>query len=152
MRFLLRRQRRIASPQRNEEGERCLPFLELWGGDQASKVSRVILHSALPPVGILLVDDPNDVTCLKLEAGLLAGDEVIHGGVIVKLGPHVHLWMESTCLFYIQPSSASGAFLNPQRRQFRQNMSRQVGENTGEPLLIIMNINMSSFPVIPATK
>lgn len=81
--------------------KRCLPFLELWGGDQAGEVSSVILHSALPPVGILLVDDLNDVSCLKFEAGLLAGDEVIRGGVIVKLGPHVHLWRVNM-LFYKQ--------------------------------------------------
>lgn len=73
-----------------------LPFLELWGRDQAGKVGRVIPHSALPPVGILLVDDLNDVACLKFEAGLLAGDEVVHVGVIVKLGPHVHLWADRT--------------------------------------------------------
>lgn len=46
---------------------------------------------ALPPVGILLVDDLDDVTGLELQARLFARDEVILGGVVVELRPHVHL-------------------------------------------------------------
>lgn len=73
-----------------------LPFLELWGGDESGEVSSTALHSALPPVGILLVDDLNDVTGLKLEAGFFAWDEVILGRVVVKLGPHIHLLVKRT--------------------------------------------------------
>lgn len=69
----------------------ALPFLELRGGDESGKVGSIALHSALPPVGILLVDDLNDVTRLKFKAGFFARDEVIFGWVVVKLGPHVHL-------------------------------------------------------------
>lgn len=73
-----------------------LPFLELWGGDESGKVSSTALHSALPPVGILLVDDLNDVTGLKLEAGFFTWDDVILGRVVVKLGPHIHLLVKKT--------------------------------------------------------
>lgn len=73
------------------EGGAALPFLELRGGDESGKIGGVALHSALPPVWILLVDDLNDVTRLKFKAGFFARDEVIFGWVIVKLGPHVHL-------------------------------------------------------------
>lgn len=69
----------------------ALPLLQLWGGDKSCKVGSVALHSALPPVGILLVDDLNDVTGLKLKAGFFAWDDVIFGWVVVKLGSHVHL-------------------------------------------------------------
>ena len=69
----------------------CLPFLQLRGGNQPGEVGGAALHSALPPVGILLVDDLDDVTGLELQARLFARDEVILGGVIVELSPHVHL-------------------------------------------------------------
>lgn len=75
----------------------AVPFLELRGWDESGKVSGVTLHSALPPVGILLVDDLNDVTCLKFKAGFFARDEVVFGWVVVKLGPHVHLLHMKTC-------------------------------------------------------
>lgn len=68
-----------------------LPFLQLRGGDQPGEVGSAALHSALPPVGILLVDDLDDVTGLELQARLFARDEVILGGVVVELRPHVHL-------------------------------------------------------------
>lgn len=74
----------------------CLPFLELWGRYQSSEISRAALHSALPPIRILLVDDLYDVTGLKLEASFFAWDEVILGRVIVKLGPCIHLKINRT--------------------------------------------------------
>lgn len=70
---------------------KSLPFLELWRRYESSKVSSTALHSALPPVWILLVDDLNDVPSLKLQTCLFAWDEVICGRVIIELSPHVHL-------------------------------------------------------------
>jgi len=54
-------------------------------------VGGAALHAALPPVGVLLVDDLDDVACLELQPRLLARDEVVLGGVVVELRPHVHL-------------------------------------------------------------
>ena len=54
-------------------------------------MGRAALHAALPPVGVLLVDDLDDVIRLELQPCLLARDEVVLGGVIVELRPHVHL-------------------------------------------------------------
>lgn len=75
-----------------------LPFLQLRGGDQPGEVGSAALHSALPPVGILLVDDLDDVTGLELQARLFARDEVILGGVVVELRPHVHLQIKQNVM------------------------------------------------------
>lgn len=65
--------------------------MELGGGNEAGKVDGAALHSALPPVGVLLVDDVDDVSGLELEAGLFARDEVVLGRVVIELSPHVRL-------------------------------------------------------------
>lgn len=68
-----------------------LPLLEFWRGYQSGEVDGAALHSALPPVWVLLVDDVDDVARLELQTGLFARNEVVRGRVVVELSPHVHL-------------------------------------------------------------
>ena len=43
-------------------------------------------NSYLPPVGVILVDDLQQVSGGKAEPGLLAGNEAIRGWVVVEVG------------------------------------------------------------------
>lgn len=45
----------------------------------------------LPPVGIVLVHDLEQVTRAEAQAGLFAGDEAVSGRVVVKVAFHEHL-------------------------------------------------------------
>lgn len=59
----------------------CLERTPTWRGSRAD----------LPPVGIFSVDDLEDVAPLENHPGLPARDQVVAGGVVVKVRPHVHL-------------------------------------------------------------
>lgn len=59
----------------------CLERTTTWRGSRAD----------LPPVGIFSVDDLEDVAPLENHPGLPARDQVVAGGVVVKVRPHVHL-------------------------------------------------------------
>lgn len=45
----------------------------------------------LPPVGVILVDDLEEVSGNELQPGFLTWNEVVRGWVIVKVGLHKHL-------------------------------------------------------------
>lgn len=47
---------------------------------------------------VILGDDLDDVAYPEANSSLLAGDELIFGGVIFKLGPHVDLWPKAEML------------------------------------------------------
>lgn len=109
-----------------------LPFLQLRGGDQPGKVGSAALHSALPPVGILLVDDLDDVTGLELQARLFARDEVILGGVVVELRPHVHLQIKQnvTRLLFGRAKKKKKRARKHLQRLFEQNQWDQYSPTT----------------------
>ena len=67
------------------------PFLQLRGGDQACWLLGRAFHPPLPPVTVILVDDLDDVPCDELQSRLLARDQVVLSGIIVKLRTHEHL-------------------------------------------------------------
>lgn len=71
------------------------PLLQLWRRDEACRAIFCVLQLALPPVVVILGDDLDDVAHPEADAGLLAGDEFVFGGVIFKLSPHVDLWREA---------------------------------------------------------
>lgn len=73
------------------------PLLQLWRWDEACCAIFCVLQLALPPVVVILGDNLDDVTHPKANAGLLAGDELIFGGVIFKLSPYVDLWQNIKC-------------------------------------------------------
>lgn len=109
-----------------------LPFLQLRGGDQPGEVGSAALHSALPPVGILLVDDLDDVTGLELQARLFARDEVILGGVVVELRPHVHLQIKQnvTRLLFGRAKKKKKRARKHLQRLFEQNQWDQYSPTT----------------------
>lgn len=49
------------------------------------------MEAHLPPVGILSVDDLKDVASAEGHPRLSTRDQVVVGGVVVEVRPHVHL-------------------------------------------------------------
>lgn len=47
---------------------------------------------------VILGDDLDDVAYPEANSSLLAGDELVFGGVIFKLSPHVDLWPKAEML------------------------------------------------------
>jgi hypothetical protein len=48
-------------------------------------------YQYLPPVRVVLVDDLQDISLVKLQTGLLAGDQVIVPRIVVKVRLHEYL-------------------------------------------------------------
>ena len=67
------------------------PLLQLRRGNESGGGVLGVLQLALPPVVVVLGDDLDDVAHAEANARLLARDEVVLGGVVLKLGTHVDL-------------------------------------------------------------
>lgn len=68
-----------------------VPFLKLRGRNETRSAVFGVFQFALPPIVIVLADDLDDVTHAEPDASLLAGNEVVLGGVIFKLCSHIDL-------------------------------------------------------------
>lgn len=48
----------------------------------------------LPPVGVVLVEDLQDFAAVEAKASLLAGDQVVVSGVVIKVAFHKRLMVQ----------------------------------------------------------
>lgn len=73
------------------------PLLEVFGGDEPGSEVAVSHPLCLPPRGVVLGHNLQDVPPFKGKSRLLAGSGLVLQGDVVKQGPHIHLEA------YIQP-------------------------------------------------
>lgn len=76
-----------------------LPLLELFGGDQSGSEVAVSYTLGLPPRGVVLRHDLQDVSSFEGKSRLLAGCSLVFQRDVVKQGPHVHLEKQHGALF-----------------------------------------------------
>lgn len=62
-----------------------------WNESSQGLVVLVSVPVGLPPVGVILADDVEDVTFLEGQSQLTTRHEGVIGGVVVKVSPYVHL-------------------------------------------------------------
>lgn len=62
-----------------------------WNESSQRLVLFVSVPISLPPVGIVLADDVQDVSLLKTQPQLSTWQERVIGGIIVEVSSHVHL-------------------------------------------------------------
>ena len=67
------------------------PLLQLRRGNESGGGVLGVLQLALPPVVVVLGDDLDDVAHAEAHPRLLAGDELVPGGVVLELSPDVDL-------------------------------------------------------------
>lgn len=77
------------------------PFLELLWGDQACSEVGVSNTLCLPPCRIILAYNFQDVSSLKRQTSLLAGNGSVFFGIIAEKGPHKHLQKKVTYPFFL---------------------------------------------------
>lgn len=77
------------------------PFLELLRGDQACSEVGVSNTLCLPPCRIILAYNLQDVSSLKGQTSLLAGNGSVFFGIIAEKGPHKHLQKKVTHPFFL---------------------------------------------------
>lgn len=62
-----------------------------WNESSQKLVLFVTVPISLPPVGIILADNVQDVSLLKTQPQLSTWQERVVGGIIVEVSTHVHL-------------------------------------------------------------
>lgn len=67
------------------------PLLELFGGDESGPQVAVSHALGLPPRGVVLGHDLEDVAPLEGKSRFLAGSRLVFQRDVVKQGSHVHL-------------------------------------------------------------
>lgn len=63
-----------------------------WNKSRQRLVVLISVPVGLPPVGVVLADDMEDVSLLEGQAQLPTRQEGVIGGVVVKVSSYVHLW------------------------------------------------------------